>query len=93
MSAALVLMNVLVPLKVMPGWPTETFSPLHFIMLCFIGPLLVAALFVIVGKTPGWLRQRRAEEVEAGLEDPAEEPESQVAAEVESKPQRAEIDS
>lgn len=67
MSTALVLMNVLVPLKVMPGWPTETFSPLHFILLCVIGPILVLALFTVIGKTPGWLRQRHHIEVEAGL--------------------------
>ncbi|QCV88509.1 hypothetical protein [Acidipropionibacterium jensenii] len=72
MSSALVLMNVLVPLKVMPGWPPYTFSPIHFIVLCFIGPLLVAALFAVIGKTPGWLRQRHASEQAAGLAEPAD---------------------
>lgn len=63
----MVSMNVLVPLKVMPGWPTETFSPLHFIILCFLGPILVAAVIVVIGKTPGWLRERHASETTAGL--------------------------
>ncbi|WP_154654288.1 hypothetical protein [Acidipropionibacterium thoenii] len=69
MSTALVLMNVLVPLKVMPGWPTESFSPLHLILLCVVGPILVLALFSIIAWTPGLLRQRRAGEVAAGLSD------------------------
>lgn len=66
------VMNVLVPLKVMPGWPAATFSPIHFIILCFLAPILVAAVIVVIGKTPEWLRERHAGEVEAGLAEPTD---------------------
>ncbi|MCI1748915.1 MAG: hypothetical protein LKI24_13015 [Acidipropionibacterium sp.] len=45
-------------------------DPLHH--LCFLAPILVAAVIVVIGKTPEWLRERHAGEVEAGLAEPTD---------------------
>lgn len=89
MSEALVLMNALIPLKVLPGWPSAVYSPFHEIVLCILGPLGVGILIALIGLAPGWLRAHRSEEVRAELADP--DPEASAADP--GAPRRAEIPS
>lgn len=89
MSEAVVLMNALIPLKVLPGWPSATYSPFGEVVLCILGPLAVAVIIALIGLAPGWFRAHRAEEVRAGLADP----EPSEAPAVDDAPRRAEISS
>lgn len=63
-------MSVLVPLKVLPGWPEASYSGFHVLVLCLLAPAAVALLFILIGKAPGWLRARHSEEIEAEIADP-----------------------
>lgn len=73
MTEALVTMTVWTPLRVLPGWPEADVSGFHILLVCILLPLATAALFVAVGLTHRGLAQRRADEVAAGLADPADE--------------------
>ncbi|ALN15616.1 hypothetical protein [Acidipropionibacterium acidipropionici] len=88
MSEAAVAMTALVPMKVLPGWPEASYSGFHVLVLCVLAPLAVAVLFALIGKAPGWLRARHAEEVEEEIADPDVTATTSVIA----RPQRAELD-
>lgn len=61
---------VLLPLKVLPGWPEpEPVSRLFLVMLCVVGPLALAAVIAAIGATPTMLRRGRDDALQHGLVD------------------------
>lgn len=72
---------MLLPLKVLPGWPEpEPVSRLFLVMLCLVGPLALGVVVAAIGATPTMLRRGREDARQHGLAEHSIQPGAPVQA-------------
>jgi len=62
---------LLLPLKVLPGWPEpEPVSRLFLVVLCVLGPLTLGAVIAAIANAPRLMRRGREDNDAVGLGEP-----------------------